>query len=248
MVVDPGGLVAEILGLEKKGVAIRNRLLVSSNAHLTLNVHKKLDGIRESSSAQQKIGTTLRGIGPAYADKANRNGIRAADLRHPAKLREKLKHLVGDYNRYFEALGTSSLNFDDEWEELRTAAHFLAPMVSNTVYAINKAFQDGKNLLFEGAQGTMLDIDHGTYPFVTSSNTTVGSVCTGAGLAPKHVGAVIGVTKAYSTRVGGGPFPTELHGEAGESLREIGAEYGATTGRPPSMWVVSMQSQPNSPQ
>ncbi len=232
LVVEPLGLVAEMQELERKGINIRDRLQLSTGAHLVFDCHKILDSLRETNQTASKIGTTLRGIGPTYADKANRVGIRASDLRHPQQLEAKFRHLVASYNLIFERYGRAPLDADCEWNNLAPAAKFLAPLVGDTVTTINAAVRADKAVLFEGAQGMWLDIDHGTYPYVTSSNTTVGGVCTGAGLAPKYVHHVIGVIKAYTTRVGEGPFPTELDTKDSKALREAGNEYGATTGRP----------------
>ncbi len=232
VVVDPLGLVAEIQALEERGLELRSRLQISNRAHLVFSYHRAADTWRETSAATPAIGTTRRGIGPAYADKANRIGIRAGDLRHPARLEERFRRQVEAYNQKFEVQGLELLEADREWRELREAAELLAPMVTDTVLTVNRAVRAGKELLFEGAQGLWLDIDYGTYPFVTSSNTSVGGACTGGGLGPKQVDWIYGVVKAYTTRVGEGPFPTELTDDQGEHLRRVGKEYGATTGRP----------------
>jgi adenylosuccinate synthase len=232
VVVNPISLVEEIKDLENKGIHIRNRLQISTRAHLVFNFHKVIDGWRESNPDGGAIGTTLRGIGPAYADKANRVGIRACELKYRDKLETRFKELLATNNKIFIANNLPPLDAEKEWALLAEAAEFLAPLVTDTVLSVNDSLKNGKELLLEGAQGVWLDIDYGTYPYVTSSNTTVGGVCTGAGLPPKHIEKVIGVAKAYTTRVGEGPFPTELTKAEGDALREAGSEYGATTGRP----------------
>ena len=233
MVVDPIKLVEEIQGLEDKGITIRNRLKISSKAHLVFGFHKIIDGWRESGGDEDsKIGTTLRGIGPAYSDKSNRVGIRAAELQNKEKLKKRFEKNVTEKNRLFQSLGLELHDLEKSWNVLSKAADLLGPLVTDTVLDLSMAMKEEKNILLEGAQGMWLDIDHGTYPYVTSSNTTVGGVCTGAGIPPKKLDKVIGVIKAYTTRVGSGPFPTELNADEGNSLREAGSEYGATTGRP----------------
>ena len=232
MVVDPFELITEIEALEAKGISIRDRLQVSNRAHLVLSSHKILDEWRDSSSTNEKIGTTLRGIGPAYADKANRSGIRAGELKCKQKLRKKLKKINSINANLFSTNRLIPLDPDQEWAMLDKACDILSPLVTDTVYTLNNAIKEGKDVLLEGAQGMWLDIDYGTYPYVTSSNTTIGGVCTGAGISPKQIDKTIGVIKAYTTRVGEGPFPTELSQSDGDSLRKAGKEYGATTGRP----------------
>ena len=185
MVVDPFGLVNEIEALEAKGILIRERLQISDRAHLVFNFHKVLDGWRDVSSTNGKIGTTLRGIGPAYADKANRSGIRASELKYKSKLREKLKQIISLYNNFFKANKLTLLDPDQEWAPLEKACDVLAPLVTDTVCTLNKALKDGKEILLEGAQGMWLDIDYGTYPYVTSSNTTIGGGLHGIGYASK---------------------------------------------------------------
>ncbi len=232
VVVDPMGLINEIEELEDQNIKILDRLQISNRAHLVFKFHKLMDGLKENQLGGKMIGTTLRGIGPAYADKINRVGIRADDLKNKAEFKEKFTFALEHHNRIFEANGTEKLDINSEWEIIEPAIDYIAPLVSDTIASLNRAIENDKAVLFEGAQGVWLDVDHGTYPFVTSSNTTIGGVCTGAGVAPKHINKVIGVVKAYTTRVGSGPFPTELFEEAGNSLREVGNEYGATTGRP----------------
>ena len=232
MVVDPFGLVEEIEALEAKGISIGDRLKVSDRAHLVLGFHKILDGWQDSSIEGKKIGTTLRGIGPAYSDKVTRCGVRAGELKRKSNLMDKLRNAISTNNTFFKANNLTVLDPDLECARLEKVCDVLAPLISDTVCAVNIALKEGKSVLLEGAQGTGLDIDHGTYPYVTSSNTTIGGVCTGAGISPQQIDKVTGVIKAYTTRVGEGPFPTELSAAEGDSLRQAGNEYGATTGRP----------------
>ena len=230
--MDPFQLVSEITELEERNISVRDRLQLSNRAHVVMPYHKIADGLRESSNKNVKIGTTKRGIGPTYADKANRVGIRAGDFLKLERLETRFRKQAERYNEQFEAQNAEALDIDATWTELKQAAEFLAPMIEDTIVSVNAEMKSGKNILLEGAQGFWLDIDYGTYPFVTSSNTSVGGVCTGAGIAPSKVSDVWGVVKAYTTRVGEGPFPTELHGQEGEDLRAAGNEFGATTGRP----------------
>lgn len=234
VVVDPPTLVEELAGLRAAGHMMESsRLLVSREAHLILPYHKAIDHARERKRGKGKIGTTGRGIGPAYEDKAARTGLRMVDLLDEAGFREKLRGNLEEKNAYLEAmLGEDVLDYDAMVEELAGAARQLVPHIADTSEYLHEAVVEGKKVLFEGAQGVMLDVDHGTYPFVTSSNTAAGAVCSGAGLAPSLIGRVMGISKAYTTRVGAGPFPTELDDETGQRLREEGAEFGATTGRP----------------
>ncbi len=232
VVIDLLGLVNEIEELEARNIKIRDRLQISNRAHLVFKFHKLLDGLKENKLGGKMIGTTLRGIGPAYADKINRVGIRADELKNKARFKEKFKIGLDHYNRIFESNGIELLDLESEWKTVEPAINYIAPLINDTVLSLNKAIANENAVLFEGAQGVWLDVDHGTYPFVTSSNTTIGGVCTGSGVAPKHIDKVIGVVKTYTTRVGSGPFPTELETEEGNSLREAGNEYGATTGRP----------------
>jgi adenylosuccinate synthase len=227
MVVDPGGLLAEMDALGGAGVALPPEVLrLSVRAHLVLPYHRALDELREGGAGA--LGTTRRGIGPAYEDKAARRGIRAGDLLHPDRLRRRVAVALEEANLRLRARGGRSLELAPILDELAAQAARLAPHLEETSLAIARALEAGRSLLFEGAQGALLDLDHGTYPFVTSS-TTVGS---GAPLATRRVDAILGVSKAYTTRVGEGPLPTELHGEEAEALRRRGSEYGATTGRP----------------
>jgi adenylosuccinate synthase len=231
MVVDPLGLADEIKDLQKRGIDVSN-LKISSKAHMALVYHKIMDAVNENGGNGKKaLGTTRRGIGPCYADKANRRGIRLSELQHPQKLARLFREQSELHNGIFN--GTENVfDIDKEEEKLLAAAEFLAPYVCDTVLTVNLAVSAGKRILFEGAQGALLDIDHGTYPYVTSSSTTSGGACAGAGVAPKHINTVIGVAKAYTTRVGEGPFPSEIKGAEGDALRKIGNEFGATTGRP----------------
>ena len=232
LVVSVTGLEEELNGLEAKGIDISDRLFISDRCQLLFAYHCLADGLKEGQLGDQKIGTTKRGIGPAYADKANRCGIRAHDLTRPEVLRRKFYIEGAKYNRLFAEAATQQLDLDAEWAKVSVIAKRLAPMVADTTLLLNRAAAAGRSILFEGAQGTWLDIDFGTYPFVTSSNTTVGGACTGTGVPPTCIQEVVGVLKAYTTRVGSGPFPTELLDDTGEFLRTKGGEYGATTGRP----------------
>jgi len=221
-------LLEEIQTLKDQGINIGDRLLISDRAHMIFEYHKIIDGIQEERKGDQKIGTTRRGIGPAYADKASRIGIRIADLKHfddfAAKLRANAERHMETYDFEFD--------IEQEINIYRDAAELIEGYVANTMQYLNQAYDEGKTILAEGAQATHLDLDMGTYPYVTSSNTTSGGAATGLGIAPGKISSVIGIAKAYTTRVGSGPFPTELASMEGEMLRDQGAEYGATTGRP----------------
>jgi adenylosuccinate synthase len=230
VVVDPVSLVDEIDGLAKLGIKCDGNLLISETAHLVLPYHRELDEQREILKGKNKIGTTKRGIGPAYGDKAARTGLRMIDLIKPKRFEEKLKAKIRENNEILKAFGAHPLSFAKVHEMYRRAGDKLAPHVANTVVYLHKANRAGKEILFEGAQGTFLDIDHGTYPFVTSSNTTAGGACTGSGIPPHRVDRVVGVMKAYTTRVGEGPLPTE-NSEIADMLHNMGREFGATTGR-----------------
>ena len=231
LVVDVLGLVEEMKGIAAKGFPVDN-IRLSNRAQLIFEYHKRADALKESSAGTKKIGTTKRGIGPAYADKMNRTGIRGIDLTRPERLEEQFRAEAAKYNKQFAEHGIAPLDIDAEWERVREAADYLKDYVCDTVYLINDAIKSGRKILCEGAQAALLDIDHGTYPFVTSSNTVSGGACTGAGIAPQKIRDVWGVIKAYTTRVGEGPFPTELFDQDGETLRQVGHEFGATTGRP----------------
>ncbi len=230
VVIDPIALVAEIDGLKKLGVASGKNLLISDCAHLVLPYHRALDEQREQRKGQAKIGTTKRGIGPAYGDKAARTGLRMADLMQPALFTKKLQAKMRENNSILKALGARPISFAKVNKDFLAAGERLQAYVENTVVYLHKALQEGKEILFEGAQGTFLDIDHGTYPYVTSSNTTAGGACTGSGVPPHRMDRVLGVMKAYTTRVGEGSLPTEDEAIAG-MLHEMGREFGATTGR-----------------
>src|SRR5919204_1142849 len=234
VVVSPQALVAEMDELEAAGVSgVVARLSISEACPLILPYHSALDHAREASKGEKKIGTTGRGIGPAYEDKVARRAIRLQDLFKPVRFAEKLQVLLDFHNfvleRYYKQ---PAVDYQKTLDETLTLAPRLAPLVADVPRALYEANRAGKNLLFEGAQGSLLDIDHGTYPFVTSSNCVAGAAAAGAGIGPMHLHYVLGITKAYTTRVGGGPFPTELCDDMGERLRQRGQEFGATTGRP----------------
>ena len=234
VVLDPKVLIDELDGLESRGRAVTpDRLKISPSTHLIMPYHRALDIAREAKKDKgKKIGTTGRGIGPCYEDKVVRCGIKVSDLMDPELFREKLEENIREKNFILERqLDATPVVFHDILKEYDLYRARLAPFVDDCSLIIDKALKLGKNVLFEGAQGTQLDIDHGTYPFVTSSNTVAGGACTGSGIGPSRIDKVIGVCKAYTTRVGGGPFPTELHDETGRTIQERGGEFGATTGR-----------------
>jgi adenylosuccinate synthase len=230
VVIDPVALVTEIEGLEKRGIKLANRLLISETAHLVLPYHRALDEARELRKGRNKIGTTKRGIGPAYGDKAARTGLRMIDLSRPKNFSVKLKSRIEENNAILESLGGARLSFREVEKAYLEAGRKLAPYIANTVVWLHHQLEKHKRILFEGAQGTFLDIDFGTYPFVTSSNTTAGGSCTGSGIPPHRMDRVVGVMKAYTTRVGEGPLPTEC-AEVSDMLHAMGREFGATTGR-----------------
>jgi adenylosuccinate synthase len=230
VVVDPVSLVEEIDGLRKLGIRIDGNLFVSETAHLVFPYHRELDEQRETLKGKNKIGTTKRGIGPAYGDKAARTGLRMIDLINPPRFELLLKSRIKEHNEILKAFGAKPLSFKKVHQAYREAGDQLRPFVTNTVVLLHQATRRGDNILFEGAQGTFLDIDHGTYPFVTSSNTTAGGACTGSGVPPNRMDRVVGVMKAYTTRVGEGPLPTE-NAEIADMLHAMGREFGATTGR-----------------
>lgn len=232
VVIDPITLAKEIRFLQEAGVDYENRLLVARKAHLILPTHRLLDAASENAKGKEKIGSTLKGIGPTYMDKTGRNGLRVGDISR-ANFKEKYDALKAKHLTLVTLYPEITFDLAAEEEKWFTALELLRslPQVDGEYY-INKALQQGKRVLAEGAQGSMLDIDFGTYPYVTSSNTITAGVCTGLGVAPQMIGQVIGITKAYCTRVGSGPFPTELDDETGEFLRQEGGEFGATTGRP----------------
>jgi adenylosuccinate synthase len=231
VVVDPIGLVEEIVGLQKIGVKVSPKnFVLSETAHVVFPYHRELDAQREVLKGKNKIGTTKRGIGPAYGDKAARVGLRVNDLVDPVRLKEKLSRRIQENNIVLKSLGAKTLSFKKVFAEYNKAGKFLKPFVQNTVVLLHNAMREQADILFEGAQGTFLDIDHGTYPFVTSSNTTAGGACTGSGVPPHRMDRVVGVMKAYTTRVGEGPLPTENQ-EISDLLHGMGREFGATTGR-----------------
>ncbi|KAL4438177.1 hypothetical protein ABPG77_010538 [Micractinium sp. CCAP 211/92] len=231
VVVHLPGLFEEIRGMQERGVQVEGRLLISDRAHLLFDLHKEIDGAREAELAGtgKQIGTTKRGIGPAYSSKATRNGVRVGDIKRPEQFAEKLRKLAQDGYKRFEGF---EYDVEADIKAYQDMAATVKPFIADTVHQINQWYDDGRKILIEGANATMLDIDFGTYPYVTSSNPSIGGVLTGLGIAPNRLGAVIGVAKAYTTRVGAGPYPTEIFGQLADELREIGAEYGTTTGRP----------------
>ena len=231
VVLDPVGLVSEMEGLKKNGVSVTPKnFVLSETAHVVFPYHRELDGARELLKGKNKIGTTKRGIGPAYGDKAARVGLRVSDLIDPAKLKPKLEARIRENNIVLKSLGAKQLSFKKVYADYHQAGQYLKPFVQNTVVLLHEQIRHGADILFEGAQGTFLDIDHGTYPFVTSSSTTAGGACTGSGVPPHRMDRVVGVIKAYTTRVGEGPLPTE-NAEISDLLHGMGREFGATTGR-----------------
>jgi adenylosuccinate synthase len=230
VVVDPQALFAEVEELRRAGIDVDGRLLVSEKAHLILPYHRELDVLSEARRGERKIGTTSRGIGPAYEDKIGRRGIRVCDLLGDrTALAEEVRENVSARNRMIK---DSTLDWKPVFDQIVSAGERMRPWVTDVSLALHRLMAEGKAVLFEGAQATLLDIDHGTYPFVTSSNASAGGVCTGLGVPPRAIGGVLGVAKAYTTRVGEGPLPTELSGALADRLRESGQEYGASTGRP----------------
>jgi adenylosuccinate synthase len=219
--------------LKETGLPVDGQLFVSNRAQVILPYHRMIELAAENAPGRTKIGTTSRGIGPAYEDKMHRNGLRVVDLLNHSLLRTHIQNACHEKNTIAHALfGTEPLDPKQMYEEYARYSDQIAPYVTDTAELLNRSLNDGKSIMFEGAQGALLDIDHGTYPFVTSSSSTAGGAVIGTGVGPTRIGTVIGVTKAYVTRVGEGPFPTELHGEIGEELRHRGQEYGASTGRP----------------
>ncbi|MBM4376152.1 MAG: adenylosuccinate synthase [Deltaproteobacteria bacterium] len=232
MVVHPAGLLDEIDTLESRGVALTDRLTLSRLAHLILPYHVLVDELREGREGGTKIGTTKRGIGPAYEDKVGRRGLRAGDLEHPRRLRARLEEALATWAPTILALGGEVPDVDAMVTAVMPHAPRLIPLLGDVSAQVETALRDGKRVMLEGAQGTMLDIDNGTYPFVTSSSAVAGGACTGAGIGPTRIARVLGITKAYTTRVGAGPFPTELDDDVGAHLRAVGKEFGSVTGRP----------------
>jgi len=233
VVLSPEALKAEIDNLQSRGVDVESRMVISPACPVIMPYHAQLDRAREAALGQKAIGTTSRGIGPAYEDKASRRGVRVADLLNPEALAAKLESVVAYHSFDLEhRYGQEPLDYPAILDATLSLAEAIGHMVGDVSGELHQLRQDGKRILFEGAQGALLDIDHGTYPYVTSSNTTVGGVCTGAGVGPDAIDYVLGITKAYTTRVGAGPFPTELFDEVGQGIAERGAEFGATTGRP----------------
>jgi adenylosuccinate synthase len=229
VVVDPQALFKEIEELAALGIEVGDRLLISDKAHLILPYHRELDVLSEARRGERKIGTTSRGIGPAYEDKIGRRGIRVCDLVDTKALADEVRENVNARNQIIK---DSTLDWNEVHAQLLNYGERMKRWTGDVSLALDRAINKGERVLIEGAQGAMLDIDHGTYPYVTSSNATIGGACTGLGIPPRAINGVLGVAKAYLTRVGEGPFPTELFGEVGDRLRETGMEYGASTGRP----------------
>lgn len=233
VVIDPSVLLDEISNLRKRGIKVEGKLFISKNAHLIMPYHKAIEKESEKLKGLKKIGTTGRGIGPAYVDKIARTGIRVIDLLQPSVFKEKLRLNLTNINFLLKNMYKApTINKEALYREYMGYAKKLSMYIADTDIIINKMISENRNIIFEGAQGTLLDIDHGTYPYVTSSNASAGGACTGLGVGPTKITNVLGVSKAYTTRVGGGPFPTEIKDALGDFIREKGGEYGATTGRP----------------
>jgi len=233
VVVDPGSLIEEMESLVRRGVSFDGNLFISKNAHLIMPYHPALDRASEAKLGSRRIGTTGKGVGPAYIDKAARVGIRMADLLDVQLFREKLERNVAQKNRLLrEIYDAQTFTVDEILNPYLRYAGWLAPYITDTALLLTRWIESGYSVLFEGAQGTMLDVDHGTYPFITSSSTTSGGAATGTGVPPTRIQGILGVAKAYTTRVGSGPLPTEMIGQISEDIRARGNEYGATTGRP----------------
>ena len=232
VVINPQAFLDEISELEKFGVKINENIVMSSKAHLILPYHSSAEKVSENARGSKKIGTTSRGIGPSYQDKAGRQGIRTGDLLDLSILREKISQNVKEKNIYLKHYGAELFDPEKIFEVYASYASRLKKYIADVSLILDDKIKEGKAVLFEGAQGTLLDVDHGTYPYVTSSNSTIGGVCTGLGIGPDKIDAVWGVSKAYTTRVGGGPFPTEIADKTGQLLLKRGNEFGATTGRP----------------
>jgi adenylosuccinate synthase len=231
VVIDPIALKREIADLAAGGINCLGRLYISDRAHVILEYHRLLEQGDEERRGEARIGTTNRGIGPAYEDKIGRRGLRICDLTNPQKLRRHLEEIVRVKKSELPTL-PKLLNIDELFENAQSLGEELSEYVVDVAQFLNRSMDEGRSVLFEGAQGTLLDVDHGTYPFVTASNATAGGACTGTGVGPTRIDGVIGISKAYTTRVGGGPFPTELPDAVGEQIRQRGQEYGASTGRP----------------
>lgn len=232
VVLDPFGFKEELDILTSQGIDYKGRIYISAAANLVLPYHKLIDSVEETNRGTASIGTTKRGIGPAYVDKVARNGIRIADLFAPDRLKKRLEYQKTIKSKYFDGSEDERADIERTFNELMELAPMFKEMATDVSLYLHNAYKDGKTILYEGAQGSMLDVDLGTYPFATSSNTTAGGAFTGLGIGPKMIDEVVGIVKAYTTRVGAGPFPTELIDETGEELRRKGDEYGATTGRP----------------
>src|SRR5215472_2338782 len=233
VVLDPVAFLKEVAGLRKADVNVDGRLFVSNRAHVILPYHRMIELAAENAPGRVKIGTTSRGIGPAYEDKMHRNGLRVVDLLDSVLLRTHIQNACREKNMIAHALfNYEPLDADKIYDDYARAAEKVAPFVADTARLLNQAIAVGESVLFEGAQATMLDIDHGTYPFVTSSSASAGGAVTGTGVAPNKIQTIIGITKAYCTRVGEGPFPTEIHDQVADTLRARGKEFGAVTGRP----------------
>lgn len=230
--IDPGGLIGELDGLKKNGIAVGKRFHICQRAHVIMPYHKAIDKAAEQAKGARRIGTTGRGIGPAYVDKMARVGIRMGDLLNPDVLKQKIQENLVEINAFLRKIyKAKGFTVQSIFREYQAYGKRLRPHISDVPLLLERAFADGKKVLFEGAQGTHLDVDFGTYPYVTSSSSCSGGACTGSGVGPTHISAVLGVTKAYTTRVGGGPFPTELDDAMGTQLMKRGNEFGATTGR-----------------
>ncbi len=233
VVIDPFALDREIEALEAEGIVVAGRLFVSNRAHLIMPYHMAMEAAEEERLGEARIGTTSRGIGPCYEDKMARRGIRVGDLRDLRRFRSKLEANIELKNRFLEGIyKRPPIQLAEVFEEYCEVAPRILPHVADTAEYLHRASRQGKSILMEGAQGTLLDVDHGTYPFVTSSNASAGGACSGTGLGPNQIDGVLGISKAYTTRVGSGPFPTELNDAVGEEIRRRGVEFGATTGRP----------------
>jgi adenylosuccinate synthase len=233
VVIDPGSLIEEMESLVQRGISLDGNLFISKNAHLIMPYHPALDRASEAKLGARRIGTTGKGVGPAYVDKAARVGIRMGDLMDERLFREKLEYNVAQKNRLLrEIYDAGTFGVEAIFQQYRRYAGWLAPYVTDTALLLHRLIERGRSVLFEGAQGTMLDLDHGTYPYITSSSTTAGGAATGTGVPPTRIQGALGVAKAYTTRVGSGPFPTEMTGPLEEQIRTRGNEYGATTGRP----------------